>query len=52
MTLNGECDVFLTNTTNNCMNCSLCNLAGYITELPEDDLLMLKRAGVMEWDID
>jgi hypothetical protein len=30
------------------MKCSLCNLAGYITELPEDDVLMLKHVGAME----
>jgi hypothetical protein len=30
------------------MNCSLCNLAGYVIELPEDDVLTLKHVRAME----
>jgi hypothetical protein len=47
-TLNNECETILTNTTENCMNSSLCNLAHYVTELPEGEVLMSKHVGAME----
>jgi hypothetical protein len=31
-----------------CMNRSLCNLAGYVIELPEDDVLTSNHVGAME----
>jgi hypothetical protein len=33
------------------MNCSLCNLAAYVTELPGDDVFKSKHVGVMEQGI-
>jgi hypothetical protein len=40
-----QCKSFLSNTTKTAWTVLV--LAGYITELPEDDVLMLKHVGAM-----